>query len=197
MLPYAEDPPPQYGIFRPDRLYQVRRIRDRLLERLAQHGQVTALERLALRCEHEADREIVRWYQRSARREAADCPVARPDPFALLRLIGRADARLIRRANDLTEALIAELQQVRTRAHVLGSQPYLWNIIGNEAVPASEDEVSAWLRRQLAPGLTMATTIDREVQIERKRRGMGTRIDLTVTAPAAVRQRQAWDEGAR
>ena len=65
-FPYAEDPPPQYGIFRPDHLYQVRRIRDRLLERLAQHGQVTALERLALRCEHEADREIVRGYQRSA-----------------------------------------------------------------------------------------------------------------------------------
>jgi hypothetical protein len=34
--------------------------------------------------------------------------------------------------------------------------------------------------------LAIATTIDREVQVERQRRGIGTRIDLTVTTPAVT-----------
>jgi len=34
--------------------------------------------------------------------------------------------------------------------------------------------------------VTVATTIDREVQVEPRRRGIGTRIDLTVTTPAAT-----------
>jgi hypothetical protein len=54
------------------------------------------------------------------------------------------------------------------------------------ATPDSEDDITDWLRRQLRSRLTIATTIDREVQVERRQRGSGTRIDLTVTAPAAV-----------
>ena len=34
--------------------------------------------------------------------------------------------------------------------------------------------------------VTVATTIDCEVQVEPRRRGIGTRIDLTVTTPAAI-----------
>jgi hypothetical protein len=188
-FPCAEDPPPKYGVFRPDHLYQARRLRNQVLEQLTQHGQVTSLDRLALRSEHEADRETVMWYARRARRQAADqaiAAIARPDPSALLRLLGRADARLIRRAADLTEVLIVQLQQIQHEITHQGASRDLWNIIGNEAVPASEDDISDWVRRQLAPRLSIATTIDREVQVERKRRGMGTRIDLTVTAPAAT-----------
>lgn len=185
-FPYTEDPPPQYVVFRPDRLYQVRRLRDQVLEQLTQHGRVTALDRLALHSEHEADLEAIMWYKHRARRQAADLTIARPDSSALLRLLGRADARLIRCAADLTEVLIAQLQQIQHEITHQGASRDLWNIIGNEAIPASEDDISDWVRRQLSPRLTIATTIDREVQVERKKRGMGTRIDLTVTAPAAT-----------
>jgi hypothetical protein len=85
------------------------------------------------------------------------------------------------------------LFQVRgTRNHVLerlthgGQAGALEKLAGQ-----SEDDITDWLRRQLRSRLTIATTIDREVQVERGQRGFGTRIDLTVTAPAAVHQAAA------
>jgi hypothetical protein len=185
-FPYAQDPPPQFSAFRPDDLYQSRHLRNQVLERLTQHGRTAALEQLALSSGNDADREVIGWYLRRARGRAADLTLARPDPSALLRLLRRSDARLIRRAGDLTEVMITQLQQIQHELTYAGASRDLWNFGDDGAVPGSEDDITDWVRRQLAPRLTIATTIDREVQVERKKPGMGTRIDLAVTAPAVT-----------
>jgi hypothetical protein len=82
--------------------------------------------------------------------------------------------------------LISQLEQVQHELTHQGASRDLWNFGSDSATPASEDDITDWLRRQLRSRLTIATTIDREVQVERGQRGSGTRIDLTVTAPAAV-----------
>jgi hypothetical protein len=185
-FPYAQDPVPQFGWSRTGDLFQVRSIRNYVLERLAQDGQAGALEKLARQSRDDADRDAVRWYLRRARARAAELALTRPDPPALLRLLGRADARLIRRASDLAEVIIGQLEQVQHELTHQGASRDLWNFSDGSSTPDSEDDITDWLRRQLRSRLTIATTIDREVQVERGQRGFGTRIDLTVTAPAAV-----------
>jgi hypothetical protein len=185
-FPFARDPVPQFGWPGTDHLFQVRGIRNHVLERLTQGGQAGTLEKLARQSEDGADRDAISWYLRRARGRAAELALTRPDPPALLRLLGRADARLIRRASDLAEVLISQLEQVQHELTHQGASRDLWNFSDDSATPASEDDITDWLRRQLRSRLTIATTIDREVQVERGRRGSGTRIDLTVTAHAAV-----------
>ena len=185
-FPFARDPVPQFGWPGTDHLFQVRGIRNHVLERLTHGGQAGTLEKLARQTQDDADRDAISWYLRRARGRAAELALTRPDPPSLLRLLGRADARLIRRSSDLTEVLISQLEQVQHELAHQGASRDLWNFSDDSATPASEDDITDWLRRQLRSRLTIATTIDREVQVERGRRGSGTRIDLTVTAPAAV-----------
>jgi hypothetical protein len=58
------------------------------------------------------------------------------------------------------------------------------------ATPDSEDAITDWLRRQLKSRLTIATTIDREVHVERETRGMGT---LWVPITLSVRHEALFD----
>jgi hypothetical protein len=185
-FPYAQDPPLQFGVFRPDDTYQARRLRDQVLERLSQHGHADALEHLASLSKDGADREAISWYLRRARQQATTLTLARPDPPALLRMLNRSDARLIRRTSDLTAVMIAQLQQIQHELTYQGASRDLWSFGGDRTEHASEDDITDWLRRQLAQRLTIATTIDREVQVEPRKRGMGTRMDLIVTAPAVT-----------
>jgi hypothetical protein len=153
-----------------------------VLAAILQGGQATALEKLARQSEDDADRDAVGWYLRRARGRAAE-PVR-----TLLRSFGcwAWPTRLIRRSSDLAEVMISQLERVQHELAHQGASRDLWNFSGDSATPDSEDDITDWLRRQLRSRLTIATTIDREVQVERGQRGSGTRIDLTVTAPAAV-----------
>jgi len=55
-----------------------------------------------------------------------------------------------------------------------------------EQHPKGEDDISDWVCRQLQLRLTPAAIIDREIQVARRRQGIGTRIDLTATTPTAT-----------
>ena len=185
-FPYAQDQPLQYGPYPPDGQYQVRRFRNLVLERLTEQGQTPALEELARQSGSDADRDSIGWYLRRAHERAADLGLARPDPAALLRLLSRGDARLIRRASDLVEVMITQLEQLQHELAHQGASREIWDLHGDSATHNNENEITDWIRRKLRSRLTIATTIDREVQVEPKRRGIGTRIDLTVTTPAAT-----------
>jgi hypothetical protein len=185
-FPYAQDQPLPPGPYPPDGQYQARRFRSLVLERLTEHGQTAALDELARQGGSDADRDNIGWYLRRARERAADLALARPDPAALLQLLSRSDARLIRRASDLVEVVIAQLEQLQHELTHQGASREIWDLHGDIATHNNEDEITDWIRRKLRSRLTIATTIDREVQVKPKRRGIGTRIDLTVTTPAAT-----------
>lgn len=185
-FPYAQDQPLQFGPYPPDGQYQVRRFRNLVLERLTEQGQTPALEELARQSGSDADRDSIGWYLPRARERAADLALARPGPAALLRLLSRGDARLIRRARDLVEVMITQLEQLQHELTHQGASREIWDLHGDSATHNNENEITDWIRRKLRSRLTIATTIDREVQVEPKRHGIGTRIDLTVTTPAAT-----------
>ncbi len=185
-FPYSQYPSLRPDTNPPEGQYQVRLFRNVVMGRLTEQGQVPVLEELASQSQNEADRDTIRWHLRRAREHAADLTLARPSPPALLRLLSRGDARLIRRATDLTEVIVTQLEQLQHELTYQGASREIWDFHDGRATHNNENEITDWLRRKLRTRLTTATTIDREVQVEPKRRGIGTRIDLTVTTPAVT-----------
>ena len=182
---FADDQPIPSGAFRPDTQYQVRRIRNLVLDQLAGLGQTHYLEELAQQC-HDSEQKIIAWYLRQTRTRAADLAFTRPDPGKLLQLLSRADARLVRHGRDLLDVALNWLEQLQHELTNKGASRFLWNFNRDGDAPKSEDDISDWVRDQLSLRLTQASIIDREVQVARRRQGIGTRIDLTATTPTAT-----------
>jgi hypothetical protein len=184
-FPLASDPPTQSDLPRPAAEHDARRTRYIILERLAQLGQTRHLAELDQEYQI-SGRESIAWYIRQARTRAADLALTRPEPDKLLQLLSRSDARLIRHSGDLLHVVFDQLEQLQHELTHKGASRYLWNLGYDRAAPKSEDDISDWVRDQLALRLTRATVVDREVQVARRLRGIGTRIDLTATAPTAT-----------
>lgn len=183
-FPFASDPPARLDASYADAEHDGGRARHIVLERLAQLGQARQLGELARQCRI-SDQESIAWYLRHARTRAADLALARPEPDKLLQLLSRSDARLVRHSRDLLLVVLAQLEELQHELRK-GASRYLWNLGQERSTPKSEDDISDWVRDQLRLRLNPATVIDREVQVVRKRQGIGTRIDLTATAPTAT-----------
>ena len=185
VVPFDSDPPTQYGVFTADRLYQVRRIRRIVMDVLAEHGQERFFRDLAAR--HEGGgRATAEWYLRQARTQATDlaCPSLPPDE--LLRLLGRADARLVRDDSDLLALVLLQFDDLQRELTLRGASRRLWDFDGACGTPKDENTISEFVRDELMVRLTAQGFIDREVEVTRQLTGIGTRIDLTVTVPAAT-----------
>ena len=100
-------------------------------------------------------------------------------------MLSQADARLVRSSADLMEVTLIQLEQLQSELGK-GASRYLWDFGQDESIPKSEDDISDWVRDQLKLRLGQASIIYREVQVSRKRQGIGTRIDLTATTPVAT-----------
>ncbi len=184
-FPPADDPPMEPAAFGSD-VYETRHVRSRTLQLLGERGQVRSLERLA-EGRSAIDRLMIGYYRRAARTRAADLAYAHPQPYELLALLGRADARLVRHSSGLLSVIVEQLHEIQHYVRHGGFRD-LWNLIeGHEALPKSEDDISDWICHQLQSRLNNGSVVDREVQVERpKSRGVGTRIDLTATSPTVT-----------
>ena len=184
-FPFAADPPLQLGRSYADARDDCRRIRHAVQERLAHLGQASLLRDLASQLP-EPDQECLTSYLRQARTRATDLALTRPSPSSLLGLLGRADARLVRHSHDLLLVVLNQLEQLQLDLSRKGTSRYLWDITEDRSTPKSEDDITDWVRDRLAERLGPVTSFFREVQVARKRQGIGTRIDLTATAPTAT-----------
>jgi len=183
--PLDSDPPPQYGVFTPDRLHQVRRTRRVVMDLLAEHGQDNIFRDLA--AQHEGDgRATAQWYLRRAHNRAADLACTSLAPDELLRLLGRADARLVRNDSDLLDLIIVQLDDVQRELTQRGASRRLWDFNGSHGTPKDENTISEYVRDELMTRLSAQGFIDREVEVTRQLTGIGTRIDLTVTVLTAT-----------
>jgi hypothetical protein len=183
-FPPADAPPAPSEAFRQDLQFEVGRIRGRVFERLAELGQTRYLEDLSAESDH-SGQKLIAWYLRRARTRAADLAFTPIRPDQLLQLLSQADSRLVRSSADLLEVTLNQLEQLQGELDK-GASRYLWNFGSDESKPKSEDDISDWVRDQLKTRLGRASIVDREVQVSRKLQGIGTRIDLTATTPAAT-----------
>ena len=184
-VPFASDPQEQFGVYRADKRYQVRSIRRQVMDLLARHGQASFFEALPSQ-PGDPGYELVTWYLRQARAHATDIAYTGLDPRQLLQLLSRADARLVRHDQDLLEVILSELDKLQHQLTHMRASRYLWDFAREGGTPKSEDDISDWIRHQLELRLTSATVIDREIQVARRGKGIGTRIDVTATTPTAT-----------
>jgi hypothetical protein len=183
--PLDSDPSPQYGVFTPDRLHQVRRIRRVVMDLLAEHGQDSIFRDLA--AQHEGNgRATAEWYLRRARTRATDLAYATLPPDELLRLLGQADARLVRDDSDLLDLILLQLEDIQRELKQRGASRRLWDFDGDHGTPKDENTISEFVRDELMTRLRAQGFIDREVEVTRQLTGIGTRIDLTVTVLTAA-----------
>ncbi len=183
-VPFASDPAEQHGMFWTDTQHEMRSLRRGVMDLLAQHGQAGFFENLAQ--PGDSGHQIVGWYLRQARARAADIAYTGLTPGQLLELLSRSDARLVRHDRDLLEVVLNLLDDLNHELTHLHVSRYLWDHSSQGSTPMSEDDISDWVRRELGPKLTAASTFDREVQVARRKPGIGTRIDLKATTPTAT-----------
>ncbi|MEU4667507.1 hypothetical protein AB0F91_05930 [Amycolatopsis sp. NPDC023774] len=170
--PYAEDPPFESGFsYTPQ--HRARDLRRHVLERIALNGRSEELAALS-HDRPDADQQALAYYHRIARARQADLSLGTTPPRTLLNLLRSGDARLVRDDADLQHVLLQQLDELQ---HYLASA---WREIWDNRLPQTEDDVSDWLERRLDERLD-ELIIDREVQVRRRNRGVGTRIDLTAT----------------
>lgn len=182
-FPFDSDPPlTSYWGDSPE--HDTARLRNFTVQLLATRGLVTDLKVLAVG-RSPIEKEFIGFHLRQARQAAADSALARPTPAHLLDLLGRSDIRLIRNAADLLRVVQDHLGDVQHDLSRNSSFRELWSPDGK--VPASEDDISDWVRRRLSTRLGSHSFIDREIQVERRKvAGVGTRIDLTVSTSTAT-----------
>jgi hypothetical protein len=185
VAPVDSDPPPQYGVFNADRLHQVRRIRRIVMDLLAEHGQDRFFRDLAARNEG-GGRATAEWYLRRARTRATDLACTSLPPDELLRLLGRADARLVRDDSDLLDLVLLQLDDLQRELTHRGASRRLWDFNRAHGTPKDENTISEFVRDELMVRLRAQGFIDREVEVTRHLTGIGTRIDLTVTVLTAT-----------
>jgi len=183
-FPPADASPAPSGAFGQDLQFEAGRIRGLVFERLAELGQTSYLEDISAESDP-SSQGLISWYLRGARTRAADLAFTPIRPEKLLQLLSQADARLVRSSADLLEVTLNQLEQLQSELDKRASR-YLWDFGRDESNPKSEDDISDWVRDQLKTRLGRASMIDREVQVSRRLQGIGTRIDLTATTPAAT-----------
>ncbi|GAB2992153.1 hypothetical protein [Saccharothrix stipae] len=160
-------------------------IRDRLLTHLAARGHYDTLSLLRDN-RPDLDRTVLAAHLRRARDQATNLAYTPLDPADLLALLGGADTRLIRSADDLLDVVLENLRELQHQITNRGAFNDLWNL-GEPPFPKAEDIISDWIQRNLNPLLGTTAVVEREPQARRVRpSGTGTRMDLTVTAPIAA-----------
>ncbi|WP_254897368.1 hypothetical protein [Amycolatopsis sp. Hca4] len=170
--PYAEDQPLESG-FTYTPWHRASDLRRHVLDRMALNGRSEELAALS-HGRPDADQQALAYYYRIARARQADLSLGTTPPRTLLNLLRRGDARLVRDDADLQHVLLQQLDELQ---HYLAGA---WREIWDNGLPQTEDDVSDWLERRLDERLD-ELIIDREVQVRRRNRGVGTRIDLIAT----------------
>jgi hypothetical protein len=183
--PLADDPPLESrgGFDSPKERArdQFRTQRQAACSELARRGQVAALVDLA----EARPRQEHWWLKRlteAARQAVAERDDRRPSPVDLLVLLERADARFVTNSRELTDVVLAHLEDVQ-RAVAAGDWRFLWNTGEPGARPKAEDDISDWVAQQLQSRVGRSGVADREIQVTRPAaQGIGRRVDVTVTA---------------
>ncbi|MGH3870749.1 MAG: hypothetical protein ACRDSR_04410 [Pseudonocardiaceae bacterium] len=180
---YDDDPPPQSGFHSRDATDEAREIRAEVLRRLAALGHTQTLIDLR-EGRPPIDRKALSGYERTARTREADIAFEPLSPKGLLDLLGRSDSRLVRNDADLLDVVLEHLNELQRQITHNGASGDIWN---DTTHPKTEDDISDWIRRRLQERFHRGLVIDREIQVQRIRQGgIGTRIDLTATAPTAT-----------
>jgi hypothetical protein len=183
--PYAEDPPDLRDFaISPQR--DMRELTGGLLRQLADRGCTEALERL-LQDRPDLDQQVIRHHLLQARRRRAELDHQPTAPRQLIDLLRRGDGRLVRSDADLLDVTLKQLDRLQHDIRHDGAFHELWNDpSGSSPSLKTEDDISDWIRRRLKDRLNDGMVIDREVQVARLHgHGIGTRIDLTLTAATA------------
>lgn len=174
---YSTDPPMQTGYFFTARDH-ARDLCDRILQQLAAGGHVDDLVKLK-QDSPKFDQQALDRYLWTARARRADLALTPTSPRALLDLLRRGDARLVRDDADLAQVILRQLDRLQHDISHDGAFREIWN----SESPQVEDDISDWIRRRFHDRITPALVVDREVQVARLADGgIGTRIDLTPTA---------------
>ena len=182
---YSGEGPYESEVARGDPMLSIENIRWRVLQLLAERGQVETLEAFARDGDGD-DRRTLRYLAGQARIHQADQALSPIPPPALIEFLERGDARLVRSDVDLLEVIIEHLEKIQHRLDMQGRARFLWNDLhGGSGSLKPENDISLWLKEQLEDGLSTAL-VDRELEITPSRTGSGTRIDLTATAPTAT-----------
>ena len=116
------------------------------------------------------------------------------EPSHMMALIASGDARLVRDGAGLLAVLKEHLGRVQHDLQERALFRSLWNGEPGQpgANPKIEDDISDWLRHELALRLSPHVLVDREIQVTRsKPSGIGTRMDITVTSPGTAIARMA------
>lgn len=153
--------------------------RERVLGRLVANGQVDDL--IALHAgRSELAQGIIARYVRQAESRRADLDVPLVGPAALLGLLARGDARLVRNDADLVEVLLRHYDRLQHYLHHSDG----WREIWSGDLPRGEDDISDWASHKGQDWLGSGQiVVDRELQVARpKGGGIGTRVDLTATS---------------
>lgn len=183
-LPAASDPP--FGGHPDNDEYRARETRMRVLDLLAEQGNVAGFQAL-LEGRTQPDRDLILPRLRRSRQRAADAAFTHVQPNDLVELLRRSDARLVRDDHDLLNVVSAQLDELQHELTHDGAFRDVWNLAADGAHrPKREDDISDWLRRRAHDRLARIV-IDREVQVTRPGQGgIGTRVDITATAPTAT-----------
>jgi hypothetical protein len=185
-VPLGSDPPIKLGVYDPDPLDEMRRVRRTVMDLLADHGQERFFRELAAQQDDDCQ-QVTGWYLRRARARATDRSYAGLAPDELLHLLGRADARLVRNGRDLLDVIVCQLDDIQRDLAQRGRSRTLWNLIGDRGTPMDENSITNEIADRLSVRLNASGLLDREVEVTPARRGIGTRIDLKATVPTATR----------
>ncbi|MFD2025766.1 hypothetical protein [Promicromonospora aerolata] len=186
-MPFADDPPRDDEHFEITDHSEARRVRFAVLQGLAERGLAGALASLRVGRDS-ADVEQIDHFLREARGQEAR-QRWRPTPApTIFQLLEENDARLVRNSADLSRVLLEQLEKIQHDLRQKSDYRILWNEPYNTAPsPKGEDDISDWLKRDLALRLSPHVVVDREVQVRRDGpKGVGTRIDVTVTSGHAL-----------
>jgi hypothetical protein len=181
-FPYADDPPLEEAYWSTPR-HEVRDLRDRLVNEAGSRGLVADLESL-LNGRADADRRVLGRHLLRARRRQAELADTAVSPQAVLDLLRRGDARLVRDDGDLLDVFVRHLEDLQHSIRHSGAFQELWNEDSKGVYkPKIEDAMSDWVQRRTDERGARNVAVDREVQVARlKMRGTGTRMDLTLSA---------------
>lgn len=188
-VPYAEDPQRTEGAYMADARDDLVRLRDELLRTLKGRGTRAACDALARVRRARPDLAWLKWTHLEALAEWRRRTWMWSTPEALLRLVARAERRLVRSDDDLLEAVLESLERLEGQL-VRQETPlaeFLWNTWTDEQKclhwePKDEEALSNWVKHHLQADLVgRGVVVGREVEV---RRGQYT--DVHVTALRAT-----------
>jgi hypothetical protein len=170
-----------------DAASEILKVRDRALQRLGDLGRVDCIRQISAGLAEPAGSGFKALIRR-ARTNAAGREIHLVGPQELVRLLERADARLIRDESDLMTAILEQFRVIQHELQDTGLFRDIWNDCSPTPTPKVEDSITDWLERQLDLRFQQPIFIEREPQVvRRKERGTGTRIDLKLSAPTLTR----------